>query len=301
MVGIKSDKVVRTELSNQARTSAFEHELRVDESLAVGIEGVLDQPRHAAQGSADAFGGQGYFPRRCALASARVAPDRRGLRVEPFAKRRYVNATWVPLDKLVHLGQAGVLASFNGQYQCGETEPLVQAKQDRRLCYGSAQALGDRDHAFEVEAGLLDQIIGARMQGQLQTEAATVQVGRQRALTVHASAGATAAFLGRSAVVHRRRIDVERQPGAGQHAVLGTFARQQGLDRCRSEVEHLHGIGVQALAKRRSRGQQTDAQGVLEGRVPAKVLDGVKVALVLHHQSLVGVAEVAVADTGSNV
>jgi hypothetical protein len=58
--------------------------------------------------------------------------------------------------------------------------------------------------------------------------------------------------------------------------------------------------GIHALAQRRARGQQPDAQGLLEELVDAQVLDGVEVALALHQQAQVAAHNVAGGHAGAH-
>jgi len=126
------------------------------------------------------------------------------------------------------------------------------------------------------------------------------QVRRQRAVAVHAGVGAAHAFLGGTAVVHRERVDVQRQPAAGQHAVVRACAGQQRLDQRRKEVEQFGRARVQALAQRRARRQQLDAERLLVERVTAEVLDRVEVGLALHQQAHVAAHDVAGLHAGAH-
>jgi len=90
--------------------------------------------------------------------------------------------------------------------------------------------------------------------------------------------------LPRAAVVHREGIHVQRQPAAGQHAVVRPLAAQQPLDHCGNMLEQGRRLRVQALAQRRARRQQSDAQRFLEELVAPVVLHRVEVALALHQQ-----------------
>ena len=125
------------------------------------------------------------------------------------------------------------------------------------------------------------------------------QVGRQRAVAVHPGVGAPNALLGRAPVVHRKGVHVQRQPAAGQYAVVRPLAAQQRLDHPGHMLEHRAGLGVHALAQRRARRQQLDAQRLLEELVaprwPTIALDGVEVALALHQQPQVRPHDVGVA------
>ena len=89
-------------------------------------------------------------------------------------------------------------------------------------------------------------------------------------------------------------VYVQRQPAAGQDAVVGPLAGQQRLDHRGHEVNQLRRLGIHALAQRGTQGQQGDAQRLLEEHVATEVLDGVEVALALHEQAKVAANNVAV-------
>ena len=65
-------------------------------------------------------------------------------------------------------------------------------------------------------------------------------------------------------------------------------------------LDQLYRAAVHALAQRRAGGQQADAQGLLEERVAAKVLDGVEVALALREQAQVAAYDVAAGHAGAH-
>ena len=194
-------------------------------------------------------------------------------------------------------GQARAVARLNATHDLGRVKARVQPRQDRCLRPGCAQTLGHGDDALEIEVRLQRRMLHARAQRQFQAKAVGAQVRRQRAIAVHASIGPTHAFLGSTAVVHRKGIHVQRQPAAGQQAVLRPLAAQQRLDHRRYEVEHLRGLGVHALAQRRAGRQQSNAQSLLEERVAAEVLDRVEVALALHEQTQIAAQDVAAEHT----
>ena len=122
-----------------------------------------------------------------------------------------------------------------------------------------------------------------------------VLTGEYRRIYTGANSSAAYAFLGGAAVVSagegapaplsREAGHVERQPAAGQNALVGPLARQQCLGHRRSKVEQLARACSPTLAQRRARRQQAHAQRLLVERVAPKVFDGVKVALALHAQA----------------
>lgn len=115
-----------------------------------------------------------------------------------------------------------------------------------------------------------------------------------------ASVGASDAFLGGGAVVHRKGVDVQRQPSARQHAVVGRMVREQPLDHRHHLTGQRRRVRIHALAQRRARRQQPDAQRVLEELVAAQVLDRVEIALALHQQAQVAAHDVAGGHTGAH-
>mmetsp|Transcript_21056 Transcript_21056/g.81512 ORF Transcript_21056/g.81512 Transcript_21056/m.81512 type:complete len:560 (-) Transcript_21056:10102-11781(-) len=301
VVGVQRDDLLGVErLCTQAGAPAFEVDLGNDQLLAVSVNGALDQPEHATQWSADVFDLQGLFPHRHALAFARLVPLGVGVDVQPRQQRGAVHAAWVPLDQPVHLRLPGLVAGLDAAHQRDRVEAGVQPRQDRRLRSARAQALGHRDHSFEVEVGLTRRVLHARAQRQFQAEAVCAQIGRQRAVAVHPGVGAPHAFLARAAVVHREGVHVQRQPAAGQHAVVGPLAAQQPLNHPGHMLEQGLGLPVQALAQRWARRQQPYAQRFLEKLVTPVVLHRVEVALALRQQPQVAAQHVAVAHAGAH-
>ena len=118
----------------------------LDQRLALGIDGALDQAQHAAQWAIDTFDAQHLFPQRYAFARARILPTRGGVGVEPLEQRCHVGGARVPLDQPVHLGKAGAVICFDLTHQVCRVKARVQPREDRRLGAGRAQALGHRDH-----------------------------------------------------------------------------------------------------------------------------------------------------------
>ena len=122
--------------------------------------------------------------------------------------------------------------------------------------------------------------------------------------TQHAAHGAIHAFLGDADVVHREGVDVQRQPSARQHAVVGSVACEQPLD----HRQHLSGqrrsMRIHALEQRRARRQQPDVQSLLEELVATQILDGVEVALAtppsLHQQAKLAANDVAGGHAGAH-
>ena len=137
---------------------------------------------------------------------------------------RWLQTTWLPGVDPVEVTHQRLLRTMDA-LQC-------QADAVASL------ALGQRDHPLEVAAGLPGRVLHARAQRQPQAKSVGAQVGRQRAVAVHAraghergpySCGAPSPVLGGAAVVHREGVQVQRQPAARQHAVVGPLAAQQPL------------------------------------------------------------------------
>ena len=116
------------------------------------------------------------------------------------------------------------------------------------------------------------------------------QIGRKRSIAVEAFVRVADAFLLGAGVVHRKHVDIEwceLQLAARKARTLDDLDRRdRGADvaeECDGSVvdvrNHRVGVLVEALAKARCGRHLGDAEGGLEERVLAPVLDGIEIAL----------------------
>lgn len=144
-------------------------------------------------------------------------------------------------------------------------------------CVMAEQAVpGHRHDPFKVEVVLAGPVPRTSAQLQFLAKAVAAETGRQRTLTVAATASESAAhtFLGRGTGANRERGNVQRQPFAGQHSVGGRLAARQGLDHRRFAVRKIGRTRIHALAERGAREQQADSLRPASERIAGEVLDG---------------------------
>ena len=267
VVGIGGGDVLGLEGGGQARRPALQRELGHKQRLAPLVDGPLDEAQYPANSPHDGRNLHRLLPGGQALARAWRLPARGRVGIEQLGQRRHIGAARVPLDEEVHLRFAREVAPPDAQHHAHGVEAPVQPRQDRRFLFRSmarrAQALGQRDHALEVEVGLAGGVLQARAQRQFQAKPVRAKVGRQRAVAIDTGIGAAHAFLGRATVVHREGIHVQRQPAAGLHTVVRAPRAKRGIDQRRDEVEHLGYARIHALAQLRAGRQQRHALACL--------------------------------------
>ncbi len=102
----------------------------------------------------------------------------------------------------------------------------------------------------------------------------------------------------RVAVVHREGVQIHWRVAAAQRAKINgppfNTAAQQRLVDLRGQFKPVAGLGVQALAQRRTRRHRLQPQRAHEKSVTPKALDGVKVVLAQAQQPEVALEDVAI-------
>ena len=152
-----------------------------------------------------------------------VPPDERIVVVEDAAELRPAHPHVVGLEgRVANIEGAGALdlrllvrqalrMALNFLHQPCRAKARVQAQQQ-----GGLDQLGRQgQHPLKGVLGLLGRVLGARTQGQLQTNARAAQIGGNGAVAIHPGVGATDQFLGAVAVVHHKGVRIQRCVAAG--------------------------------------------------------------------------------------
>lgn len=278
VVGLQRDEVVDTELDRLARRLAIERQLGCDHGSAALVYAALGQAQQSAHTALDAIDSDRLLTYCHALSRARLFPRCHAIGAVPRSRRCHLGTSQIPLDKEVHLHQAGPVACLDVMRDAHRLEAQVQPDMDRHQSSGNAKPTGHRGDALEFEVDLGCRVLDEQAQRQVQVKPVRPEICRQRAVAAPLSIDATYAFLGRAAVVHRKGAHVRRQPAIQNDTIVSALAAQQRLDHCRFDVEQLASVCIHAPAQRRTRRQQLNCQRLLGKRMAAEILEGIEVA-----------------------